>query len=503
MKILQNKTLLALLCLFTFDLAAQQKNTTLKNKSLYKKIDTFLTEGIERGFSGHVIVVVKGEKILSKGYGMAIKKSNTPITADTIFDLGSNTKQFTATAIMKLTELGKLNVNQPLSDFFENMPTDKQAITVHDLLTHASGLIESIDRDFQHIDENKFFQRVFATPLKFKPGSSYSYSNIAYSILAKIIEKTSTLSYENFLNLHFFKPLQMYQTGYLLPKWNTSLIAHGYPQNIMDVGSMIQRYQEDKKIAWHLLGNGGINSTANDMIKWINALKTNRVISKQSFNTLTSLYNLTKHNDDGSQLGYGYGWGIKLTNAKQLRVSHVGSNGRFYHSIIWYPNTDDLVIFATNADSPELQRVASQINKSLRSNTYKFLPIRKNAYQYTFDYIDANQSQKIDKLIKNLQSNYPDTIKSVDILNRIGLMLLDTEKLDWSIALLKANCKLFPTDGNLQDSLGEAFLKAGFIKQAAESFEKAIELGEENSCHWCENSQAKILEIKKVKDRVN
>jgi len=138
---------------------------------------------------------------------MANKEDVVPYTTTTVSSIGSVTKQFTATAILKLVELNKLELTDSLDKFFKNLPEDKREITVHHLLTHTAGFIDVIgDGDFDDIPRDKFFKTVFSTELLHKPGTKYAYSNVGYSILARIIEISSGQDYEKFLNLFLFKP---------------------------------------------------------------------------------------------------------------------------------------------------------------------------------------------------------------------------------------------------------------------------------------------------------
>jgi CubicO group peptidase (beta-lactamase class C family) len=108
------------------------------------KLDAHLIRATNNGFSGAVLVVKDGRVILSKGYGMANRERKIPITLDTVFDIGSLVKQFTAAAILKLEMKGKLRVTDPINKYFKNVPPDKAAMTIHHLLTHTAGFDAAI-----------------------------------------------------------------------------------------------------------------------------------------------------------------------------------------------------------------------------------------------------------------------------------------------------------------------------------------------------------------------
>jgi len=133
------------------------------------KIDNYLIQSAADGFSGALLIAHDGEILLSKGYGLAHKENETPVTADTIFDTGSLTKQFTATAILKLVETGKVSLDDTLTKYFDDLPADKKNISIHHLLTHTSGIQALPDKDdYDIVSTDIFFQRLFAQKLKNK-----------------------------------------------------------------------------------------------------------------------------------------------------------------------------------------------------------------------------------------------------------------------------------------------------------------------------------------------
>jgi len=484
-----NKTLLAFsaiaILLFTSFTSNAQARTN--SADVFAKIDNYLSAGCDNGFSGAISVVKNGNIIINKGYGFANKEANILINPTTIFDIGSNTKQFTATAILKLVEQNKINLTDPLSKFFNDIPGDKQNITIHQLLTHSAGFISAFGGDFHEISLSDFFEQLFASELLFKSGTSYSYSNIGYSVLARIIELTSNQSYEAFLNEHLFKPAGMLQTGYLLPKWDSLQISHGYYKNIIDRGSMISRYQETRSITWHLKGNGGINSTQNDMLLWHSALKENKIITKESFEKLITPHVLNKNGTSS----YGYGWSVKNSEDATLRISHNGGNGIFSHTIIWYPKQDIYIVYATNASSSKVEWLAYDIAKIILDENYVPQLIEENIYSYISNYIKQNSTDYSNELLTQLQENYADDFKSSRVLNTTGNILLRlNENLKWALELFKINVQLYPQDGNLWDSLGDGYKANNLREDAITSYRKAIDLG-------YKDSQEKLTELTK------
>lgn len=180
---------------------------TAAQKDMANQIDQLLTK---RNFSGSILVVNNGRIILDKGYGLANLEDKTANEPDTVFRLGSITKQFTAAAILLLEERGALTVDDPLSRYIPDYPNGDK-ITIHNLLTHTSGIPEYL----QYVDQSDDYPYTPAElidlfkhePLSFNPGEKFTYSNSNYILLGYIIEQVSQMTYEEFMKENIFKPL--------------------------------------------------------------------------------------------------------------------------------------------------------------------------------------------------------------------------------------------------------------------------------------------------------
>ena len=310
-----------------------------------KKIETYLTEYENAGFSGTVLIELDGKKIISKGYGfrnLELKEKNTP---NTIFDIGSITKQFTASAILKLEMQGKLSASNKITKYFENIPVDKSTITIHDLLRHQSGLQSNVGEDYEPISETEFMDTLMKSALQFKIGSDFSYSNIGYSLLALIIEKVSGPTSEQYLYENLWKPAGMEQTGYSRPNFGTDLIAVGYSKNNTIWGKPTEKKWNGKAPYHHLLGNGGIFSTSEDLYKWHISLMTENILSKEA---KEKMYHPSIRANENSSAIYGYGWDISKTNRDTYRVWHNGTNNIFYSDFMRFIDEKTTLILMSN-----------------------------------------------------------------------------------------------------------------------------------------------------------
>jgi CubicO group peptidase (beta-lactamase class C family) len=142
-----------------------------------------MTRSQRNGFSGALLVAKKGYIILSRGYGLADRELNIPVTNQTVFTTGSITKQFTGAAILNLQMMGKLSVNDPITKYLKDVPADKQRITLHHLLTYTAGFPGAIGGDFEPILRDDFIKLVMRTKLNHKPGERYEYCNVGFSLL--------------------------------------------------------------------------------------------------------------------------------------------------------------------------------------------------------------------------------------------------------------------------------------------------------------------------------
>ena len=458
------------------------------------QLDHYLKACEANGFNGSILIVKNDSVILNKGYGLANKKDSVPNTSETIFDICSVTKQFTAAAILKLAEEGKLNLTDSLGFYFENIPSDKTEITIHQLLTHSAGFGHDIGNgDFDHIPQDKYFEELFDTDLRFEPGKEYYYSNSGYSVLGRIVELVSGKSYEEYLKEKLFDPSGMEHTGYLLPKWNNKVVANEYLYNVIGKGNNIEKYRQDNKIAWTLKANGGINSTQNDMYKWYLALKNNKVLSKSSIEKLTTPY-VAEYEDKSSY--YAYGWSVFQSGRSTRVISHNGFNGVSYYDFIWFPEENALILFATNTFTRESSRIPYELEKMLFDSNYIAQPISKSEVSQLLAFTE-NYSDAMGNLDKALKSNFSKLLKTPITLNRLSGVYMREKQFDKATTIAKLNVELFPNDGNLWDTLGDIYFSAKQSDKAKKSYKKALELKpEEGDCYWCENSRDKLKILK-------
>lgn len=200
------------------------KNKSVVRGEMGKALDEYLRRLEGFGFSGALLVAKDGEIYLSKGYGWADRERRIPVTTETVFEGASLNKQFTAAAIMKLEEQGKLRVEDSISKYFDNVPEDKKTVTLHHLLTHSAGFPNEFGRSgvdygknpeqYYYQDRDTFVREILKAPLEYAPGTKAGYSNPSYSLAAAIVEKVSGQSYESFVREQLLVPAGLANTGF-------------------------------------------------------------------------------------------------------------------------------------------------------------------------------------------------------------------------------------------------------------------------------------------------
>jgi len=442
-------------------------------------VRAYLDTLVHEGFSGVVLVAVDGKPVIAEGCGYSDSGSKRRNTTRTLFDIGSITKQFTAAAIMKLEMERKLSTGDLLSKYFKNVPADKSTITLHQLLRHSSGLVSTVGRDYERITEAAFIDTVLRSPLEFRPGTAFSYSNIGYSLLGIIVEKVSGMPYEEFLYRNLWHPAGMEQTGYTRPAFKDDLVAAGYTNDDRVWGKPTEKPWDKDGPFWHLKGNGGILSTAEELLRWDRALLTDRILSKDA---RARMFHPTLREGEDSTSYYAYGWDVHRTPRNTTSYWHNGSNGIFYAAFYRFVDEGTTVIFLTNK-SNGFQSVGGEIARALFTPGYfPAVPIADNAQNRSFtDHaIEIAIRQGAEAAFAELERPEAERHVLEGRVNRKGYELLQGGNLAQAIAVFRLNVRAFPGSGNAYDSLGEAYLAAGDTSRSVDNYTKSLALDPEN-----------------------
>jgi CubicO group peptidase (beta-lactamase class C family) len=332
--------------------------TTAQNQNLTQQFDDIVAQYYnDSNAPGATVLVAKNGKAI---YRKAVGKSNLELDVDMIpenvFMLASITKQFTAVSILMLEEQGKLNLNDPITKFIPDYPTQGKTITVHHLLNHTSGIksytsigdLRQVARQDKTLDELiDFFKN---EPMDFDPGEDYRYNNSGYVLLGKIIEVLSGEPYADYIDTHIFQPLGMKASQY---GSHSKLIKNrAMPYEETDNGYINASY-----LSMSLPhAAGALTSTIDDMLKWQNALANNTLIKAS---TLQKAINGSKLNN-GEHINYGYGLG-ELTLKGSKGYTHSGGIFGTSTDGIYLIDEDVYVIGLSNCSCNDIGSVTTQL----------------------------------------------------------------------------------------------------------------------------------------------
>jgi CubicO group peptidase (beta-lactamase class C family) len=223
------------------------------------RVDGRLTAAAADGSGFAIIVERDGAVILRRGYGLANRSTGERFTTETIAQIGSITKQFTATAALMLVHRGALDLGAPVKTYLPGAPAALASVTLHQLLTHTGGLPEYCGEDFDRMPLATMLSACLSRPPAFAPGTGYGYSNPGFSVVAAIIEAVTGESLEKFLRDELLTPNGLRHTGYTFPRAGPKGFAHGY-SNGEDRGVISDRISALGRDWWNLEGNGGMQA---------------------------------------------------------------------------------------------------------------------------------------------------------------------------------------------------------------------------------------------------
>ncbi len=341
-----------------------------QSKTAKRSLSDYLNRASAYGFSGQVLIAENGKVLLNQAFGYADKERRISNTQNTAFNIASFSKQFTATAILRLETDGKLKTSDAIGKYLENVPADKSNITIHQLLTHTSGLSRGSDGR-KNTTRDDTVAKILKQPPAAKAGERFMYSNSGYQLLAAIIEKVSGQTFPEYLTEKLFKPAGMSQTGfYQDDKWRSYPVAQTYNE-----WTKLAAFTEWNK-GWNY-GTGSIISNAGELYKWFSALSAGKILPPEEKEKLFQKYTASSDEDTS----YGYGWFIRKLSSGKTLVYHGGDNTGYHSEFRWYVEDKRLIVVLANYEmlEPEgaaVQKrvIAANLNRILTGEDYKQPP---------------------------------------------------------------------------------------------------------------------------------
>ncbi|MGG1664342.1 serine hydrolase domain-containing protein [Brevibacillus sp. NRS-1366] len=329
------------------------------NELRYHQLDElFTTLADKKKFNGNIMVLDKGVPLYTGSFGFAQLDHSNVLTTNTVFELASVSKAFTAMGIMILQEQGKISYEDTIEKFIPDFPYAN--VSVQNLLTHTSGLPDYMEIFEQHWDRSKIAKnydvleqlKLHQPDVYFRPNEKYEYSNTGYVLLALIIEQVSGTSFADFLEQRIFQPLEMERTRVYNRRSSQELIddyAYGYVySNHLDKYCLPDELAEYDFVIYldGIQGDGIVNSTLEDLRKWDRALYTEKLVSKETLEKAFSPVLLADH----QSYDYGYGWRIRNEPSIGKVVCHGGGWPGHQTWLSRYIDIDKTIIYLSNVE---------------------------------------------------------------------------------------------------------------------------------------------------------
>jgi CubicO group peptidase (beta-lactamase class C family) len=309
----------------------------------------------EQKIVGLSLAVIKnGKTMVNKGYGLANAEHNVPVTTETVIRLGSVSKQFFTTAILKLMEEGKLTLEDTIHKFFPDAPETWRPIRIKHLMSHTSGLKREGPAYNNSIIQPDLviIRSAYPLPLEFKTGEKYQYCNLGYFILAEIITQLSGIPWQDYIREKLFVPAGMKNSG----------MTDFYPI----IPNRASGYMHKKNVLvnadamYAVRPSGGFLSTTTDMILWDKALREKKIIlKKENWDLLWQPYVKTSDKEESKEY-YGFGWAIDEYKGHKM-VGHGGANVGFRSYYARFVNDGLSIIIMTNTDEADPRSIMKKL----------------------------------------------------------------------------------------------------------------------------------------------
>jgi CubicO group peptidase (beta-lactamase class C family) len=352
--------------------SASAQRSTIARDAFRQRADSLVfTYLAESRAPSAEFAVIRGNDTLAFGaYGLANVDAGRAPTATTIYEIGSNTKQFTSAAIMRLVEQGRVKMDDDLSKYVPQFPLHGHKVSIHQLLNHTSGIHSyTSSPSWQKtwgdvLSPDAVINFVAADTFDFAPGTAYRYNNTGYVLLGMVIEKASGQKYAKYLEEQFFKPLGMKQTSYCPSRTSDQAFALGYSKATN--GTSRAQFMDLS----HPFAAGALCSTVGDFAKWQRALDGGKVVTPASYALMSTADTL----NSGRKINYGFGLVPGMFNGHKT-VSHTGGIPGFASAATYVPDDSLSIVVFTNFDGESPQTLV----QNLLRVAYGVAPVAKGA----------------------------------------------------------------------------------------------------------------------------
>jgi len=463
------KTFFITSLLFVLNLTFCQKST---DKSTEQKIDNYIKEVIAiNEIPGVALAVIKDGKIVyEKYFGKASLEDDKAVDKNTAFKIFSTTKIITNIGIFQLIEQGKLSLEDPISKYLENTPIEWQNVKIKNLLSHSSGLPDVIR--FQEIPTTAPIDEKIALlskkPMDFATGNQYRYNQTNYLFIAKIIEKITGLTFEDYILKNQFSSVKsgVYFSSNFGESLPNSAFRYNYNDQTRKYVKSISNFGTDAHSA------NGLNISLPNFIRWNENLDKDIYLKKETKYEMWKPFPFTNKKDR-----FAFGWEIVPVN-KILSYGFTGGNETAFRKFI---DRDLTIIFLSNGhkysnlyvQSQVINHVASIVDKTLKDD---FLLVGEQVNQF---FLKLNFAKAKENYLA-LKKIHPDWNFEYR-LNVIGYTLIEHGRLDEGIKIFELNAKENPKSGNAFDSLADGYFRNNQLVLSKENYQKSLAISQDNT----------------------
>ena len=334
---------------------------------LASRMEDFIGSLSSHTFNGAVVLEKNGKLISGNGYGYALYDQKLPFTTKTITNTANLARQFTAAAVLTLKRDQKLKLDDPLSRFFDKIPSHYQDIQLIHLLQNTSGLPLELPEPAKAKTKEAFLKSVWQLPLLAPAGKEYHYSEVGYRLLAAVVESASGQDYETFLRKMILEPAGMYNTGYVLPDFQLMLQAKS--RQIEEEEVLYLQYIKNRNSLWQLLGNSGMLSNAEDLFRWL------EVLYKEPFLSAEDLELIKVASADKADNVSAFGWKSATGPGGSPVLLHQSSQNGYFCQLMFLPEENISLVVLANQLNGQVEKLGEQLVRVVLFPNYVPAPL--------------------------------------------------------------------------------------------------------------------------------
>ncbi|GGG30758.1 hypothetical protein GCM10011344_34630 [Dokdonia pacifica] len=477
------KTLLILLLLiFTISCSKQEKKTT--STEIKNKIDNYLNKTMElHNIPGMALAVIEEDKVIYKNYlGQASLENNNPVDKNTLFRIFSATKLITSTGVFQLIQNGKLNLEDEISKYLDNLPIQWQEIKIKNLLSHSSGLPDII-RYESTLSDKELIEKLSEDKMEFVTGNQFRYNQTNYWLLTQIIENISGMTFDEYILENQFDN----STNGVLFSSNSQEIIPNRANRYFYNGKSKEFEKDTNNSGKRGYSGNGLNITLDRFIAWNKLLDNNKLLDRQTKSKMWTPFNFTNQKDN-----FLYGWG-SYTVSESNSYGFSGGNLAGFRKFV--NNKTTIILLSNGYEIPAYDIIINDIARiAIPELKVKGLTLEEDVMSFVLN----SQFNEAKRSFKNLKEENPNS--DFDNLrwniNSLGnSYLYNDQNNEKAFKVFKFNAEANPNWWISLAGLAEIYEIKKDTLNALDNYQKAILLNENNEWNYNEQMKNKIVKM--------